>query len=78
VVQVSWMNDWRCWRVCLVSPSSATCLIHSTDHGSTVFIHDFREFLLGFTDRSADPTISFGGSDTTDHTADPTSLLPLE
>ena len=57
-----------------MSPSSATHLIHSTDHGSTVFIHDFREFLVGFTDRSADPTFSLGVSGTTDRSADPTSL----
>jgi len=57
-----------------VSPSSATRLIHSTDQGSTVFIHDFQEFLLEFTDHSADPTFSLGISDTTNRSADPTSL----
>ena len=63
-----------------MSPLSATRLIHSTDQGLIVFIHNFREFLLGFTDRSADPTLSLGVLDTTGHSADLTSLLllPLE
>jgi len=78
VVWASWTKDWRCWRVRLVSPSSTTRLIHSTDQGSMVFIQDFQKFFLGFTDCSSDPTFSLGVSDTTDHSADPTSLLPLE
>ena len=57
-----------------MSPSSATRLIHSTDQGLTVFIHDFREFLIGFTDRSADLTLSLGVSGTTDCSADLTFL----
>jgi len=56
-----------------VSPSSATRLIHSTDQGSTVFIHDFWEF-LGFMDHSTDPTFSLGIFDTMDCSADLTSL----
>jgi len=78
MVQVSWTKDWRCWKVHSVFPSSVTHLIHSTDHGSTVFIQNFQEFFLGFMDCFADLTLSLGISDTTGCSADPTSLLPLE
>ena len=39
-IQVSWMNNCRCFRAQSLSVVSAIFLIHSMDHGSTEFIHD--------------------------------------